>query len=42
MVDAQADVDNPRGYLEWERIKQLPKDRSIIAKAEGKAVTARR
>jgi len=21
-----ADTDNPRGYLEWERIKQLPKD----------------
>jgi hypothetical protein len=34
----RADVDNPRGYLEWERIKQLPKDPSCIAEAEGKAV----
>jgi hypothetical protein len=33
-----ADVDNPRGYLEWERIKQLPKDPGCIAEAEGKAV----
>ncbi len=33
-----ADVDNPRGYLEWERIKQLPKDPGGIAQAEGKAV----
>jgi hypothetical protein len=36
--ERQADVDNPRGYLEWERIKQLPKDPSCIAEAEGKAV----
>jgi len=33
-----ADVDNPKGYLEWERIKQLPKDPSCIADAEGKVV----
>src|SRR5579864_4993511 len=33
-----ADVDNPRGYLEWERIKQLPNDPSCIAEAEGKVV----
>lgn len=33
-----ADVDNPKGYLEWERIKQLPKDPGCIAEAEGKAV----
>ena len=33
-----ADADNPRGYLEWERIKQLPKDPSCIAEAEGKVV----
>lgn len=33
-----ADVDNPRGYLEWERIKQLPKTPSLMAEAEGKAV----
>ncbi len=32
------DVDNPRGYLEWERIKQLPKDPTCIAEAEGKVV----
>ena len=33
-----ADADNPRGYLEWERIKQLPGDPSCIAEAEGKVV----
>ena len=33
-----ADTDNPRGYLEWERIKQLPKDPGCIADAEGKVV----
>jgi hypothetical protein len=33
-----ADADNPRGYLEWERIKQLPKDPNCIAEAEGKVV----
>jgi hypothetical protein len=33
-----ADTDNPKGYLEWERIKQLPKDPSSIAEAEGKVV----
>jgi hypothetical protein len=36
--ERQADVDNPRGYLEWERIKQLPKDPACIAEAEGKSV----
>jgi len=36
--ERQADTDNPRGYLEWERIKQLPKDPACIAEAEGKAV----
>src|SRR5271169_3859399 len=36
--ERSADVDNPRGYLEWERIKQLPKDPACIADAEGKAV----
>jgi hypothetical protein len=36
--ERRADVDNPRGYLEWERIKQLPKDPTCIAEAEGKAV----
>jgi hypothetical protein len=33
-----ADLDNPRGYLEWERIKTLAKDPECIAEAEGKAV----
>jgi hypothetical protein len=33
-----ADADNPRGYLEWERIKTLPKDPGCIAEAEGKVV----
>ena len=32
------DTDNPRGYLEWERIKQLPTDPGCIAEAEGKVV----
>jgi LPS sulfotransferase NodH len=36
--ERRADVDNPRGYLEWERIKQLPKEPNCIAEAEGKAV----
>ena len=36
--ERQADTDNPRGYLEWERIKQLPKDPDCIAEAEGKVV----
>jgi hypothetical protein len=33
-----ADADNPRGYLEWERIKKLPSDPNCIAEAEGKVV----
>jgi hypothetical protein len=33
-----ADADNPRGYLEWERIKQLPTDPACIAEGEGKVV----
>ncbi len=36
--ERQADTDNPRGYLEWERIKQLPNDPACIAEAEGKVV----
>src|ERR1700704_3311791 len=36
--ERKADTDNPKGYLEWERIKQLPKDPTLIAEAEGKAV----
>ncbi len=33
-----ADTDNPRGYLEWECIKQLPNDPACIAEGEGKVV----
>jgi hypothetical protein len=36
--ERQADPDNPRGYLEWERIKTLPNDPACIAEAEGKVV----
>jgi len=36
--ERQADTDNPRGYLEWERIKQLPEDPGCIAEGEGKVV----
>jgi len=36
--ERQADVDNPKGYLEWEHIKQLPKEPECIAEAEGKVV----
>ena len=36
--ERKADVDNPKGYLEWERIKQLPKDPASIAEGEGKVV----
>jgi len=34
----QPDIDNPRGYCEWEPIKLLPKDSGLIDEAEGKAV----
>jgi hypothetical protein len=36
--ERKSDTDNPRGYLEWERSKQLPKDPECIAEAEGKVV----
>ncbi|HTS09441.1 MAG TPA: sulfotransferase family protein [Candidatus Eisenbacteria bacterium] len=36
--ERKADADNPRGYLEWERIKTLPNDPACIAEAEGKVV----
>ena len=32
------DEDNPRGYLEWEPIKRLPREPSLIFSAEGMAV----
>jgi len=40
MTDARraADVDNPRGYFEWEEVKKLPRNPEILMKAEGKAV----
>jgi len=36
--ERKADTDNPKGYLEWERIKQLPKNPGLIAEAEDKVV----
>lgn len=36
--ERRPDLDNPRGYLEWEKIKQLPNQPGCIAEAEGKAV----
>lgn len=36
--ERKADTDNPRGYLEWERIKKLPKEPGCIAEGEGKVV----
>lgn len=36
--ERKADADNPRGYLEWERIKSLPNDPACIAEAEEKVV----
>jgi hypothetical protein len=36
--ERKPDTDNPKGYLEWERIKQLPKNPSLISEAEGKVV----
>ena len=32
------DDGNPRGYFEWEKIKELPKNPGLIAEAEDKAV----
>jgi len=33
-----SDANNPRGYFEWEKIKQLPNEPDCIAEAEGKVV----
>ncbi|HXJ93776.1 MAG TPA: sulfotransferase domain-containing protein [Terriglobia bacterium] len=33
-----ADSDNPRGYYEWEPVKQLSHEPSIVAQAEGRVV----
>lgn len=32
------DIDNPRGYCEWEPVKLLPKEPKHIDEAEGRAV----
>jgi broad-specificity NMP kinase len=34
----EADEDNPKGYYEFERVKQLEHDKSWLPKAEGKVV----
>jgi hypothetical protein len=34
----KADEDNPRGYLEWERVKKLKEDISWLNECPGKAV----
>ena len=34
----KADEDNPRGYLEWERVKKLKEDQSWLNECPGKAV----
>jgi hypothetical protein len=36
--ERRPDIDNPRGYCEWEPIKLLPKEPHRIDEAEGKAV----
>lgn len=33
-----ADIDNPKGYYEYERVKQLPQDTAWLPEAEGKVV----
>ena len=36
--ERKPDIDNPRGYCEWEPAKLLPKKPELIDEAEGKAV----
>ena len=36
--ERKPDVDNPRGYCEWEPAKKLPKEPELIVEAEGKVV----
>jgi hypothetical protein len=36
--ERKPDIDNPRGYCEWEPTKLLPKQPNRIDEAEGKAV----
>jgi hypothetical protein len=40
MTDGQRvpDENNPRGFFEWEEIKQLPKNPHLLSQAVGKAV----
>ena len=37
-LERKPDIDNPRGYCEWEPIKLLPRKPNRIDEAEGKAV----
>jgi hypothetical protein len=37
-LEREPDIDNPRGYCEWEPIKLLPKEPNRIDEADGKAV----
>jgi hypothetical protein len=37
-LERKPDIDNPRGYCEWEPIKLLHQEPNRIAQAEGKAV----
>jgi hypothetical protein len=37
-ISRKADEENPKGYYEFERVKQLEEDASWLKKAEGKAV----
>ena len=37
-LERKPDIDNPRGYCEWEPAKLLPKQPERIDEAEGKAV----
>jgi len=36
--ERKADADNPKGYGEWERVKQLPQHPEYISEAEDKVV----
>ena len=36
--ERKADIENPRGYYEWEPAKLLPQQPELIQQAEGKAV----
>jgi predicted AlkP superfamily phosphohydrolase/phosphomutase/tetratricopeptide (TPR) repeat protein len=36
--ERQPDIDNPRGYLEWEAIKKLKTNPRIIEQAEGRVI----